>query len=46
MAYGGNMLSNKSLQRNVRHRGHPVFAKDGVLAGAESASCPSAELNR
>lgn len=46
MAYGGNMLSNKSLQRNVTHRGRPVLAMNGVLAGAESVSCPSAELGR
>jgi hypothetical protein len=40
------MPSNNTLQRNVTHGGRPVLAKDGVLAGAESALCPSAELGR
>jgi hypothetical protein len=40
------MRSNNSLQRNVIHRGRPALAMNGVLAGAEWASCPSAELGR
>jgi hypothetical protein len=40
------MPPNNALQRNVIHRGRPVLAMDGVLAGAESASCLSAELGR
>ena len=32
------MTANKSLQRNVVHRGRPVLAMDGVLAGAQWAS--------
>jgi hypothetical protein len=38
--------SNKALQRNVTHRGHPVLAIDCALAGVQWASCPSAELHR
>jgi len=38
--------SNNALQRNVTHRGRPVLAIDGVLAGAEGAAWPSAELGR
>ena len=40
------MQSNKELQRNVVCRGRPVLAMDGVLAGPEWVSCPSAELDR
>ena len=40
------VMTNKALQRNVIHCGRPVLAIDGVLAGPEWASCPSAELNR
>ena len=40
------MTSNKALQRNVIHRGRPVLAIDGVLAGPEWAAWPSAELGR
>jgi hypothetical protein len=39
-------MPNNALQRNVTHRGRPVLAMDCVLAGAESASCPPAELGR
>lgn len=41
-----NEMPNYALQRNVIHRGRPVLAKDGVLAGAEWTSRPSAELGR
>jgi hypothetical protein len=40
------MLSNNALQRNVIHRGRPVVAMYGVLAGSEWTPCPSAELGR
>jgi len=40
------MRSNNTLQRTGRHRGSPVLAMDGVLAGAEWALCPAAELGR
>jgi hypothetical protein len=39
-------MPNYALQRNVNHLGRPVLAMDGVLAGPEWVSCPSAELNR
>jgi hypothetical protein len=39
-------MANKTLQRTHRHRGRPVLAMYGVLAGAEWASCLAAELNR
>jgi hypothetical protein len=39
-------MPNNAFQRNVIHQGRPVLAKDGVLAEAEWASCPSAELGR
>jgi hypothetical protein len=39
-------MANNALQRNVIRRGRPVLAIDGVLAGPELASCPSAELGR
>jgi hypothetical protein len=39
-------LPNNTLQRTGDHRGHPVLAMDGVLAGAEWASCLAAELGR
>jgi hypothetical protein len=41
-----HMPSNNALQGNVNHRGRPALAIDGVLAGPEWASCPSAELGR
>lgn len=40
------MTANNALQRNVIHRGSPVPAMDGVLAGTEWAAWPSAELGR
>jgi hypothetical protein len=40
------MTYNNALQRNVIHRGRPVLAVDGMLAGPEWAWCPSAELGR
>jgi hypothetical protein len=40
------MRPNKSLQRTVNQRGRPALAMDGVLAGAEWALCPAAELGR
>ena len=46
---GGNVAAmprDKSLQRTSVHRGRPVLAMDGVLAGAERASHLAAELNR
>ena len=41
-----NEMPNYTLQRNVIHRGRPVLAMDGVLAGAEWATCLAAELGR
>ena len=41
-----DMHSNNALQRTSGHRGRPVLAMDGVLAGAEWASCLAAELER
>jgi hypothetical protein len=40
------MTATNALQRTGEHRGRPVFAMDGVLAGAERASCLAAELGR
>lgn len=40
------VMPNKSLQRKVIQRGHPVLALDCALAEVEWASCASAELNR
>ncbi len=40
------MRPNNALQRTSEHRGRPVLAMDGALAGAEWASCPAAELGR
>lgn len=40
------MTANNTLQRNVIHRGRPVLAMDGVLAGPEWAAGLSAELGR
>jgi hypothetical protein len=37
---------NYALQRTGDHRGRPVLAMDGVLAGAEWAQCLAAELGR
>jgi hypothetical protein len=39
-------LPNNTLQRTGGHRGRPVLAMDGLLAGAEWASCLAAELGR
>jgi hypothetical protein len=39
-------LPNNTLQRTGDHCGRPVLAMDGVLAGAEWASCLPAELGR
>ena len=41
-----NVTSSNALQRTCDHRGRPVLAKDGVLAGAEWASCLAVELDR
>jgi len=41
-----NEMPNHALQRNVIDRGRSVLAMDGVLAGAEWALCPPAELGR
>jgi hypothetical protein len=38
--------SNNALQRTGMHRGRPVLAEDRVLAGAEWALWPAAELGR
>lgn len=38
------MTSNNALQRTNGHRGRPVLAMNGVLAGAETVSCLAAEL--
>jgi len=40
------LTANNALQRTNGHRGRPVLAMDGVLAGAESAACPAAEFGR
>ena len=40
------MLADKALERSCCHRGRAVLAMDGVLAGAEWASCQAAQLNR
>jgi hypothetical protein len=40
------MRSNNSLERAVNHRGRTVLAMNGVLAGAEWALCPAAQLDR
>jgi hypothetical protein len=40
------MTSNNTLQRTDGHRGRPVLAMDGVLAGAEWALCRAAERGR
>ena len=37
------MTANNALQRYVNHRGRPVLAMEGVLAGSEWARWPSAE---
>ena len=42
----GSATYNNASQRNVIYCGRPVLAMDGVLAGAEGALCPSAELGR
>jgi hypothetical protein len=39
-------MANNTLQRTVEYRGRPVLAMNGVLAGAEWAQCPAAELGR
>jgi hypothetical protein len=40
------MTANNALQRTGDHRGRPVLAMDGVLAGADWALCLAAELGR
>jgi hypothetical protein len=40
------MRSNNSLERTVKQLGRAVLATDGVLGGAEVASCPAAQFNR
>jgi hypothetical protein len=40
------MTANNALQLTVIHRGRPMLAMDGVLAGAEWSSRPAAELDR
>jgi hypothetical protein len=40
------MPSNNALQRTVVKRGRAVLAIDGVLGGAQWASCPAAEVYR
>lgn len=39
-------MPNSALQRTHEYRGRPALAMDGVLAGAELASCRAAELGR
>jgi hypothetical protein len=39
-------MANNAFQRNVMQCGRPALAINGVLAGAEWALCPSAELGR
>jgi hypothetical protein len=43
---GKGMTSNNALPWIGGRRGRPVLAMDGVLAGAEWASCLVAELDR
>ena len=40
------MTSNNTLERTVGHGGRTVLAMNCVLAGAESASQPAAQLRR
>jgi len=40
------VVSNKSFDRAVKHRGRAMLAMDGVLAGAEAALWPAGQLNR
>jgi hypothetical protein len=42
----GPVLPNYALERTGEHRGRAVLAMDGVLAGAEWAPCPAAQLGR
>jgi hypothetical protein len=39
-------MPNNALERAVSHCGRAVLAMDGVLAGAEWATCLAAQLNR
>lgn len=41
-----DVIANNMLQRTGGHRGRPALTTDGVLAGAEWASCPAAEQDR
>ena len=41
-----SVLANNALERSRGHRGRAVLAIDCVLAGAELALCPAAQLNR
>ena len=43
---GANMTANNALQPNKIHHGRPALAMNCLLAGAEWAWCPSAELGR
>ena len=40
------MTANNTLERTEDHRGRTVLAIDCVLAGAEAASWPAAQLGR
>jgi hypothetical protein len=44
--FGMAKSSNNALERAVGHRVRTVLAMDCVLAGAEYASCPAAQLDR
>lgn len=38
--------SSNALERSCEQRGRAVLAMDGVLAGAERASCLAAQVSR
>jgi hypothetical protein len=40
------MRSNNTLERTGVHRGRPVLALNGVLAGTERAPWPAAQQDR
>jgi hypothetical protein len=40
------MRSNSSLDRTVKSRGRAVLAVDGMVGGAEWASCPAGQFSR
>ena len=46
MRHEVNMQPNNALERPGSHRGRAVLAMNGVLGGAEWASCLAAQLGR